>query len=329
MTDDPIYISDSEAEALLDRTSVLEVVERALKALAEKRIINGAKGGFSLNDEDGERHMGAISGCDVGTGFAGVKWFAACSGNPDRGLPRVAATLLMCDAVTGLLRGVIDATSLTARRTAALAIAAIRACIRRPIKKATIIGFGQIGQTIARYMPGHIEAAEVVIASGSDAAAAFVGSMEHEGSARFTLESRLEHAVRGADLVVTATGLAEDAPIIKTDWLRRGATICALGSYQEIDGEIAAEADRIYVDDWEAAKLRGNLAPLLRSGALTRERISGEVADLVSGKIAGRGHDDQTVLIVLVGIGALDIALGAELLGRARARRVGRALRGR
>ncbi len=326
MTDDPIYISDSEAERLLDRTSVLRVVERALKALSEKQIVNGAKGGFSLKDEDGQRHMGAISGCDVAAGIAGVKWFAACDGNPSRGLPRVPATILLCDSVTGRLRGVIDATSLTAVRTAALAIAAIRACVRRPLKKATIVGFGPIGQTIARYVPGHIDAAEVVIASGSAAAAAFVRSMESEGSARFTIEARLDHAVHQADLVVTATGLAADTPIIKADWLHRGATVCSLGSHQEIDSQIAAEADRIYVDNWEAARLRGNLAPMVRSGALTHERISGEVADVVAGKIAGRSSDDQTVLIVLVGIGALDIALGAELLSQARARRVGRPL---
>jgi ornithine cyclodeaminase/alanine dehydrogenase-like protein (mu-crystallin family) len=65
---------------------------------------------------------------------------------------------------------------------------------------------------------------------------------------------------------------------------------------------------------------------MIRSGALTRERIDGEVAEVVAGKIAGGASADQTVLIVLVGIGALDIALGAELLKRARLLGVGRPL---
>ena len=328
MTSAPIYISDSDAVRLLDPPLVLCVVEDALKALSEKRIVNGSKGGFSLNDEDGQRHMGAISGCDVAAGVAGVKWFAACAGNAGRNLPRVPATILLCDSVTGLLCGVIDATSLTAVRTAALAVAAIRACIVRPVKKATIVGFGPIGRAIARYMPGHVGAAEVVIASRSAAADVFVRSMEGGGSSRFTVEGRLDHAVHQADLVVTATGLAADTPIINADWLQRGATVCSLGSYQEIDGQIATEADRIYVDNWEAARQRGNLAPMVRSGALAHERISGDVADVVAGKIVGRSSGDQTVLIVLVGIGALDIALGAELLRQARARGVGRPLLG-
>jgi ornithine cyclodeaminase/alanine dehydrogenase-like protein (mu-crystallin family) len=326
MTDTPIYISGSETERLLDQASVLRVVERALQALSEKQLVNGSKGGFTLEDENGQRHMGAISGCDVASGIAGVKWFAACDRNPRLGLPRVPATIVLCDSVTGQLNCVIDATSLTVMRTAALAIVASRACIIRPLTKVTIVGFGPIGQTIARYIPGYIDAAEVVIASRGRAADQFVRSMKSEAAVRFTVEGRLEHAVREADLVITATGLSSDTPIVDAAWLKQGVTVCSLGSFQEIDGRIALEADKIYVDNWEASRLRGNLAPLVRSGALTREHISGEVADVVSGRIIGRTHDEQTVLIVLIGIGALDIALGAELLRQARAHGVGRTL---
>jgi ornithine cyclodeaminase/alanine dehydrogenase-like protein (mu-crystallin family) len=326
MAQAPIYISGSEAERLLDQASVLRVIENALKELSDKRIVNGSKGGFSLNDQDGQRHMGAISGCDITAAVAGVKWFAACDGNSRRGLPRVPATILLCDAVTGLLTGVIDATSLTAIRTAALAVTAIRSCISRPLKKATIVGFGPIGQTIAQYMPRQIDVAEIVIASTRAVADEFVRSTAAEGSPRFTVEGRLDQAVRHADLVVTATGLSADTPLVDADWLQHGATVCALGSYQEIDSRIISGADRIYIDNWEAGRQRGNLAPMIRSGALTREEIDGEVADVVAGKIVGRTSGDQAVLIVLVGIGALDIALGAELLKQARLRGGGRPL---
>jgi ornithine cyclodeaminase len=326
MAEPPIYVSASDAERLLDPASVLRVIETALKDLSDGRIVNGSKGGFSLNDQDGQRHMGAISGCDVAAGVAGVKWFAACDGNGRRGLPRVPATILLCDAVTGLLTGVVDATSLTAVRTAALAVTAIRSCLSGPLRRAAIVGFGPIGQTIARYLLAEIDVAEIVIASGNAAAEAFARSMDTATSPRFTVEPRLDHAVRDSDLVVTATGLSADAPLVDADWLKRGATVCALGSYQEIDSRIISGADRIFIDNWEAGRQRGNLAPLVRSGALTREQIDGEVADVVAGKIEGCSSSDQTVLIVLVGIGALDIALGAELLKHARFQGIGRPL---
>ena len=326
MTLAPIYISGRETEHLLDQKAILRIVEKALKDLSEKRIVNGSKGGFSLDDRDGRRHMGGISGCDLAAGIAGVKWFTACDRNSQRGLPRVPATLLLCDAVTGLLAGIVDATSLTAIRTAALAVSAIRSCATQPSRKATIVGFGPIGQTIARYLPGQIAVEEIVIASTSAATRELVETMQTASVSRLSVESRLDKAVQHADLVVTATGLAADMPLIDADWIGRGTTVCALGSYQEIDTRIILDADRIYVDDLVASQQRGNLAPAVRCGALARERIDGEIADVVAGKIAGRSSRQQTVLIVLVGIGALDIALGAELLRQARLRGIGRPL---
>jgi len=113
---------------------------------------------------------------------------------------------------------------------------------------------------------------------------------------------------------------------VEASWLESDVTVCGLGSYQEIDGRVALAADRIFVDNWEACRQRGNLAPIIQSGALAREAIDGEVPDLVAGKLPGRSPNDGTILIALVGIGALDIALGAELLRLARSRGVGRAL---
>jgi ornithine cyclodeaminase/alanine dehydrogenase-like protein (mu-crystallin family) len=313
----PLYLSAAQAGCLLDPPSVLAIVEQALKALSAGRLVNGSKGGFTLNGIEGRRHMGAISGGDLEAGMTGVKWFAACDGNPARGLPRVPATLLLTDARTGLLAGVIDATALTAVRTAALAICAIRPCVPRRLGKAAIVGFGPIGQAVARYLPDAVEVDEIVVVSRHAKTAAF------EGMSRLRVQADLQDAVRGAGLVVTATGLSVDTPLVAAEWLMPSATVCALGSYQEIEGRIALGADRLHVDTWEACSQRGNLAPLVRSGALTEDDLDGEVADLVSGKVRGRTAADGTIVSALAGIGALDIALGAALLRQARLSSIG------
>jgi hypothetical protein len=85
-------------------------------------------------------------------GVAGIKWFATCADNTRRGLPRVPATIVLCDSRTGLLRGIVDATALTAWRTAALATAAIGPCVSKPVGKAAVIRLGAIGQVLAHYL---------------------------------------------------------------------------------------------------------------------------------------------------------------------------------
>ncbi|MPZ31491.1 MAG: hypothetical protein GEV13_10925 [Rhodospirillales bacterium] len=313
----PLYVNSQQASSLLDAPLVLKIVERALVGLSGSRLVNGAKGGFTLGGEERRRHMGAISGCDLDANMAGVKWFAACDDNARRGLPRVPATIVLCDAETGLLSGVIDATALTAIRTAALAVCAIRPCVPRQFGKATIVGFGPIGQTVARYLPGAFDVDEIVAVTRNGKEASI------DEVPQLRVQNGLEDAVRGADLVITATGVSTNTPLVDADWLRSGATVCGLGSYQEIDSRIALAADRIYVDNWETCRQRGNLAPVIQSGALTRADVDGEVADLVAGKLPGRTATDDMVVIALVGIGALDIALGAALLEQARLRNVG------
>lgn len=313
----PLYLSAAQASDLLDQASVLRIVERALVGHSRGRLVNGTKGGFTLGGEDGQRHMGAISGCDLDAQIAGVKWFTACDDNTRRGLPRVPATIVLTDATTGLLAGVIDATALTAVRTAALTVCALRRCVPRRFGKATIVGFGPIGQAIAQYLPGSFEVDDIVAVSRSGEA------MNIGGASQLRVQSDLEDAVREADLVVTATGLSKDAPLVEADWLKSSATVCGLGSYQEIASKILLAADRLYVDTWEACRHRGNLAPLIQSGALTLSDVDGAVADLVAGKVPGRTATDGVVAIALVGIGALDIALGAALLEQAHLRKIG------
>ena len=106
-----------------------------------------------------------------------------------------------------------------------------------------------------------------------------------------------------ADLVITATGLDRDAPFVLGDWIKPGATVCGLGSYQELDETVITRARRIFVDHREGCAQRGNIAPLIKAGRLGQDRIDGEVAELVAGRLVGRASADETVVIALIGIG--------------------------
>jgi ornithine cyclodeaminase/alanine dehydrogenase-like protein (mu-crystallin family) len=103
------------------------------------------------------------------------------------------------------------------------------------------------------------------------------------------------------------------------DWIKPGATVCGLGSYQELDETVITRARRIFVDHREGCAQRGNLAPLIKAGRLGQDRIDGEVAEVVAGRLVGRASVDETVVIALIGIGSLDIALAARALERAAA----------
>jgi ornithine cyclodeaminase/alanine dehydrogenase-like protein (mu-crystallin family) len=322
MTRVPIFLSEQDVQRLLDRGSVLRIVEDTLKAISAGQVVTGAKCDLLIDDLDGQRFMGANMACIKPRRVAGVKLFTTCDGNRDRGLPRVPATIVACDSITGVLAGVVEATLLTAVRTAALATAALRPCISQRPRKAAVIGYGAIGRVGARYLRDEF-GVERISVTGRDAGRAIAKSSSPADDLQVRVEERVEQAVKDADIIITALGLSKDAPIVKNDWIKPDATICALGSHQEIESSTILSADRIFVDNWEASKHRGNLAPLISRGEIARDNITGEVAELVAGRCAGRRSTGDRIVIVLVGLVALDIALAAQALELARERHVG------
>jgi alanine dehydrogenase len=322
MTRVPIFLSEQDVQRLLDRGSVLRIVEDTLKAISADQVVTGTKCDLLIDDLDGRRFMGANMACIKPRRIAGVKLFATCDGNHDRDLPRVPATIVACDSITGVLAGVVEATLLTAVRTAALATAALRPCISQRPRKAAVVGYGAIGRVVAQYLRDEFGVERIAV-TGRDAARALAKSSSLADDLQVRVEERVEQAVQDADIVVTALGLSKDAPMVKNDWIKPGATICALGSHQEIESSVILSADRIFVDNWEACKHRGNLAPLISRGEIARNNIFGEVADLVAGRCAGRRSTGDRIAIVLVGLVALDIALAAQALELARELHVG------
>lgn len=325
--DVPLYLNEDQIARVLTADVIYQTVERTLRSLAAGQVINGAKGNLSIDDEQGRRYMGAISGALLDEAVAGVKWFATCEGNPARGLPRVPATIILCDAITGRMQGVIEATSLTARRTAALAAVSVMHCKGPRARKAAIIGFGAIGQAIPHYLVAKTDVAAIAV-SGRNLEKTKADCVRIGRDLKVPIAAEpMESAVRDADIVITAAGLKQDAPFLQGSWIKPGATVCALGSYQEIDATVVERAGRIFVDNWEVCQHRGNLAPLVRCGRITRADIAGEIAEAVAGRQPGRTSPDEIVLTVLIGVGALDIALAAQALQAARQQGLGLALR--
>ena len=320
----PLYLNDADMRRALPPGEIHTVVEDTLKAAAAGRVVSGAKTGFTLDDAAGPRFLGAAPSGLPEAGVAGIKWFATCTGNGRLGLPRVPATMIVCDSVTGMLRGIVDATALTAWRTAALAIAAVAPCTKRPVEKAAVIGLGAIGKALVHYLAQGRARRIAVLGRDGAKTRRDAELLAQELAAAIEPAENVEAAVRDAGLVITATGLDRDAPLVFGDWIAPGATVCGLGSYQELDETVVARAGRIFVDHREDCLRRGNLAPLFRSGRLAPERIAGEVADLVAGKLTASA--DEIVVIGLIGLAPLDMALAARALERAAASDYGQKL---
>ena len=118
--------------------------------------------------------------------------------------------------------------------------------------------------------------------------------------------------------------------MLRGDWLREGAVVCAVGANdgrrRELDNNVLARATFVCCDSVENAKLESaDLIGPIEGGVLDWLEVY-ELEDVVAGGIRGRESDDDIVVFKSNGLAAWDIAVAAAVVARARERGVGREL---
>ncbi|MFE3280840.1 NAD(P)-binding domain-containing protein [Nocardia sp. NPDC059239] len=320
----PLYLDKKTVAACLSEREIYDTVSETLYGLSSGSLVNGPKFGFGVDMDATHVHMGGVSGCITSSSVAGIKWFTVAHENPSRNLPRVPATILVCNAETGLLEGVLDGTQLTSNRTAAMAIVAASACLRGQAKRMAVVGAGAIGRALVKLLVMTQQVEHVYVAARRESAARAAcdlaaGSVR--GQTTLTATSDVPQAVRDADVIFTATGVSEDTDLVQSAWLKDGAIVCSLAGQREVDLELISQA-WIVADDIQGLRTRRHD---FREGGTGFDRIAADVGSVISGH-ARPPDNAKRIHLALVGLGVLDVALGWQAIDHARRRGLGLAL---
>jgi ornithine cyclodeaminase/alanine dehydrogenase-like protein (mu-crystallin family) len=125
-----------------------------------------------------------------------------------------------------------------------------------------------------------------------------------------------EGAVRASDIVFTVT--TGDQSLVELEWLKPGAFVGRLGSYQEIALEVLTGADKVIVDNWHYVRPRiPELEMLAQSGTFGREDIYAEWPEIVGGRRPGRESVEEVIVYLALGIWGEYAAILPEVYRRA------------
>lgn len=239
----------------------------------------------------------------------GVKIVSVFPGNPAKGLASVSALYLLMDGATGHPLALIDGEALTKRRTAAASALASTYLSRPDSKQLLVVGAG----ALAPYMAlAHcaVRPIERVLVWGRTAARseATVAGLKSAGLTAAVC-SDLAAGLADADIVTCAT--TARAPIVPGRLVRPGTHVDLVGAFtpemRESDDELVGRA-AVFVDTFAGAlKEAGDLVQPLASGAITREHVRAELADLVGGGHAGRRSADEITVFKSVGTALEDL----------------------
>ncbi len=251
-----------------------------------------------------------------GGGLAMLKWISSFPQNPALGLPTVMGVIMLSDAATSEPLALIDARSVTALRTGAVAAVAARALARTVAASAGRIGSGLHGAWAARCLSAAGHDAGVCFdprAQSAQALATELGGGWRAGSREEAL---------ACDVVTCVTPGFE--PVVGVDDLRPGMHLNMLGA----DGPGKAEATvdavaacRLFCDEWAQASHGGELTGAVDAGRVTREQVT-DLGAVLAGEAAGREGDGETTLFDSTGLAIQDLAIAAAVLAALRDGRI-------
>ncbi len=302
-------ITEAQIRMEIGPREALEAARRAFMALGTGSVQQPAPVTLEFPGREAEVHI--KSAYLLGADTYAVKIASGFYDLPD-GEPSGNGVVLVFDAADGSPLGVLaDNGYLTDLRTGAAGALAVDLLAPARIERVAVVGAGAQARFQLEALTGVRAWSETTVwARRIEKAAAFAREMEDRGLPRVRVCESLQSALDEADIVVTTTASRE--PLVRMAWLRRSATLVAVGSdsphKQELEPEILARAGKVVVDDWSQCLRLGEIHHAVRVGALDLTAIHAELGKIVTGESPGR-EADELIVCDLTGVGALDAAI--------------------
>ena len=311
-----LVLSEHDVERMLTFPECIAVMEDALSALARGEVHQPLRSIVRPADSPG--FLGLMPAYRGGARPAwGLKEICLFPGNPARGLDTHLGAVILHSGETGEPLAIMNASAITAIRTAAVSALATKLLAREDASTLAIIGAGVQGRSHMKAIPVVREIREIRICSRTRAHA---DTLARQASNARAVDS-VHEAVRGADIIITATSSKE--PVLRREWIGAGIHINAVGSSvassRELDSTTMAAAS-LFVDRRESTiNESGDYLMAVRDGAITENAIRAEIGDILIGRARGRIAEDEITLFKSLGIAIEDLASAQFLYDKARA----------
>jgi thiomorpholine-carboxylate dehydrogenase len=286
----PLFLNEEQVRQHLRMADLIPAMEKALIDFSAGKVTQPVRSVIKVDPPGG--FLGLMPALTPrGLGLKAVTFYPS---NAERGIPTHMATIFLVDPETGTPLAIMDGRLITEMRTAAVSAAATKLLALQDAKILAVLGSGVQARS-------HVEALRLV----RQFEEIRVWSPTQEHAKQFAEEVggtavSAEEAVRGADVVVTATN--SKTPVLKGSWLKRGSHVNAIGAcrpdWRELDDE--AISNVMFVDSREGAmKESGDVI-------LSCAKIYAELGEALAGKIPTRAN--ETTIFKSLGMAVEDIA---------------------
>jgi len=314
-----LFLNESEVHRLLEMRACIALMHDALSTLARGDAVQPLRSMVRL--PDGSGLLGLMPGYLGAPQAFGLKVVSVMPGNHGTAYDSHQGVVMLFGVEHGEPLAILDATAITAIRTAAVSGAATHTLAREDAGDLALLGSGTQARTHLAAMAAVRPLRRVRVWSRTRGHAERFASEEGERHGlRIDVCPDAEAAVAGADLVCTTTSASE--PVLAGRWLSPGAHVNAVGACfatsRELDTEAVARS-RLYTDRRESCLAEAGDVLLARAeGAIGDEHLLGELGEVFTGAKPGRTSPEDVTLFESLGLAVEDLASAHFLLQRAR-----------
>ena len=317
-------INKSEVRDILPMRECIEVMSETLQSLARGDAVQPLRSAIRLPDKTGV--LGVMPAFLGKPRTMGVKVISVFPGNIGTEYESHQGAVLLFDTEHGQLLAIIDASEITAVRTAAVSGVATRLLAKEDASDLALLGSGTQACS-------HLEAMRLV----RNISRVRVWSLPLEHAQEFAARESTHNgitvefmetaqaAVYGADIICTVTSAKE--PVLFGDWIEAGAHINAVGSSNPFTRELDTATvvkSRLFVDRRESVlNEAGDFLFPKKEGAVTDDHIVGEIGDVLLDRTKGRQTEEEITLFECLGLSSEDVASAHHVYLKALEKNIG------
>ena len=328
-----LLLRESEIRALLSMEDAIGLMAGALEAFSTGGVAQPVRLAMAIPSHEG--YFGLMPALisanraevERGGEALGAKAVTVFPHNAARDLPTILSIVVLWDSATGDVLAMMDGRLITEVRTAACSAVATRVLARRDARVLAVLGAGVQARSHleARALIRPLRQVRVWSRTPASVQRLIAQMPPRIGGVPLVACATAQEAVRGADLIVTAT--ASPTPVLAGKWIAPGAHINAVGAYQSTMREMdtaAVRGARVYVDSRAGALAEsGDVMIPIAEKAIGPDHIIGEIGDVLAGKVSGRTSDQDVTLFKSLGMAVEDVAAAQYVYSRARQQGLG------
>lgn len=307
-----IILQENEIKKCVDiNTDLIPIIEEAFVCLTKGLTIMPPILRLDIKENHGEVDVKTayIKGLDS---FA-IKVSPGFFNNPSLNLPTTSGMMILLDSKTGILKSVLlDKGYLTNVRTAIAGAIAAKHLSNKDISTVGIIGAGiQAKLQLKALMLVRKPTIAYVWGRNDKKVKQFIADNYSELKIKLIQSHNPEEVCKKSDVLITTTPSTE--PLIKSEWIRKGTHITAMGSdaehKNELDPKIVQECDLYIADKQSQTTILGELHHAIKAKLISSEKIFTELGSVINKDVQGRSSKDAITVCDLTGTGVQDTAI--------------------